>query len=68
MEAKYPIGTQYYTRGKHPRLCTVRDVWKTYNSAGELVATRYVADHEAMGQTVTEYHIVETMIAMGVVK
>ena len=66
-DPRYLIGTEFYTRGKHPRLCTVRDIWVTYNGAGELVRVRYVATHELMGQTITDHDIVETTVAMGLV-
>ena len=62
---EYPIGTQFKTRGKVPRLCTVTDILKTYNSAGELVKIRYVAQHDFMGQKVNDYDVVATTIAMG---
>lgn len=64
-EPRFSIGTQYLTRGKHPRLCTVTDVLRTYNSAGELVRLRYVATHEFMGQTLTDSDVCDTTIAMG---
>ena len=64
---EYPIGTQFKTRGKAPRLCTVTDILKTYNSAGELVKTRYVAQHDFMGQKVNDYDVVATTIAMGLI-
>ena len=64
---KYAIGQQFYTRGKHPRLCTVIDILKTYNSKDELVAVRYVATHEFMGQTLTDRDVIETTIDMGLV-
>tara|TARA_R110000787_G_scaffold285165_1_gene399996 strand:+ start:174 stop:485 length:312 start_codon:yes stop_codon:yes gene_type:complete len=63
---KYPIGTEYLTRGKHPRLCTVTDIWKTYDSKGDLVRKRYVATHDVLGQTVTDRDVVEVTIARGV--
>ena len=62
---EYPIGTKFMTRGKHPRRCKVVDVWKTYNAAGDLVRIRYVATHEIMGQTVTDYDVVRTTIDLG---
>jgi hypothetical protein len=46
-------------------LCAVTDILKTYNSKGELVKIRYVAEHQFMGQTVTDRDVVETTIAMG---
>lgn len=64
-EPKYPIGTQFKTRHKHPRHCTVVDVLKTYNSVGELVSIRYVTKHEFMGQIVLDHDTVETTITMG---
>lgn len=67
MITEYPIGTQYQSRGKHPRLCTVKDVWKTYNAAGELVQIRYVTTHEFLGQIVTEYDVVAVTIARNLV-
>ncbi len=57
---------QYKPRGrKHPKLCTVVDVLKTYNKAGELVKTRYVSEHEFLGQTVIDRDVCETTILRG---
>lgn len=64
-QPRYAIGQQYYTRGKAPRLCTVTDIWRTYNAAGELVRLRYVATHEFMGQLLTDRDVVETSIDLG---
>lgn len=63
----FPIGTQYKTRGKHPRLCKVIDIHKTYNHAGELVKIRYVSIHEFCGQAVHNYDVVAAAIAIGYV-
>ena len=65
---RFGPGTVCKTRGKHPRTCTVKDVHTTYNLAGEVVAIRYLATHEFMGQTVVTRDVVETTIAMGLVK
>jgi hypothetical protein len=65
MTPRFAIGTQYVTRHKHPRHCTVVDILTTYNSKGECVRIRYVATHEFIGQTVTEYDVTDTTIAMG---
>lgn len=62
---EYPIGTRYVTQGKHPKLCTVVDVLKTYNSAGDLVNLRYVSTHQFCGQTVTDRDVVSVTIARG---
>lgn len=59
------IGTQFMTPGRAPRKCTVVDIHKTYNMAGELVKTRYVTTHEFMGQTVTERDIPAITIQRG---
>lgn len=63
---KFGIGQQYWTRDKYPRLCTVVDILKTYNSQRGLVKIRYVATHKFVGQTVTDYDVVETSIARGI--
>lgn len=68
MTDEYPLGTTFKTRGKAPKLCTVVDVLKTYNLAGDLVKVRYVATHEFMGQTVTDSDVPATTIAMGLVE
>lgn len=65
MEQRYAIGTQYLTRGKAPRLCTVTDVLRTYNAAGAMVRLRYVSTHEFMGQMVTDSDVSDATIAMG---
>ncbi len=63
--AKYTIGTQYKSAGKRPHICTVTDIWRVYNHYDELVKVRYVATHQFMGQTVTDYDVCETTIARG---
>jgi len=65
-QPRFPIGTQYSSRGKHPRICTVVDYHRTYNTAGELVKCRYVASHFLMGRQVFDYDVVEVTVAMGV--
>lgn len=62
--ARFAIGQTFTSRGKSARLCTVTDIWRTYNSAGELVKTRYVATHDFLGQTITEHDVCETTIAI----
>lgn len=59
------IGTQFKTRGKYPRKCTVVDIHTTTNHAGEVVKVRYVATHSFMGQIITDSDVTETTIAMG---
>ena len=65
---KYPLGTQFKTRGKAPRICTVTDYLVTTNLRGDIVKTRYVATHQFLGQTVTDRDIPETTIAMGLIE
>ena len=64
----YSIGTKFATRGKAPRICIVTDILKTYNSAGDLVKTRYQTSHEFLGQIVTDYDVCAISIAMGLIK
>jgi len=67
-EPKFPIGTKFKTRGKHPRLCVVTDIFKTYNSAGVLVRIRYQAVHQFGGQIVTDHDVLWPIIAIGLVQ
>lgn len=62
------IGVVYKTRGKHPRLCTVVDKLDTYNSKGELARTRYVSEHEFLGQIVTNSDVCRVTILRGKVE
>jgi hypothetical protein len=67
-EPRFSIGTKFTSGGKHPRICTIVDIHKTYNSAGDLVWIEYVATHEFMGQTVTDYHVCDTTVARNILK
>lgn len=62
---RFPIGTQYTTRGKHPQVCTVVDQLTTTNSKGDVVRTFYVTEHQFCGQSVRNYDVVDPTIAMG---
>lgn len=64
LEPRFAIGTQYISRGKAKNLCTVVDIHKTYNNAGDLVKMRYVATHDFLGQIVTDYDVCDTSISM----
>ena len=66
-EPQFAIGQQFMTRCREPHLCTIIDVHKTYNAAGELVKYRYVATHEFMGQTLTDCEVPEAMVARGII-
>jgi hypothetical protein len=66
MRQRFEIGTQYQTRHKHPKVCTIIDVLKTYNSKNELVKIRYVSTHEFMGQIITDNDVLDTTIALGI--
>jgi hypothetical protein len=61
--ARFNVGTTFLSSGKRKDTCTVTDILRTYNSAGDLVNLRYVATHPFMGQLVTDYDVVETTIA-----
>ena len=66
---RFTVGQQFRRIGRvHAPLETVTDIWMTYNTAGELVRVRYVAEHRsAIGQTVTDCDVLETTIARGAV-
>ncbi len=60
------IGMKYIPRSdKHKRIHTVEDVLKTYNSAGDLVNTRYRCSHEFCRQKVFDNDVVQPTIARG---
>lgn len=65
----YPIniGTKYQARNQRKDICTVIDILKTYNNAGELVSTKYLCEHQFMGQKV-KHKEVETTIKMALIK
>jgi hypothetical protein len=67
-EQRFSVGTQFMSSGKHPVLCTVVDVLVTRNLAGEMVAMRYVAEHQFCGQMVRDYDVVDATIAKGKLK
>lgn len=67
-EPKYSVGQQYKTMGKNPRVCTVVDIHKTYNLAGEMVKLRYVSQHEFCGQVMIDSDVVETTITRGFIE
>ena len=62
---KIGIGTEFLTRGNHPRKCKVIDIHTTTNSAGQVVKVTYVAEHEFLNQTLVEYDIPEATIIRG---
>lgn len=59
------IGVVYKTRHKHPKVCTVVDKLETYNTKGELVKTRYVSEHDFLGQKVIDNDVTRSTILMG---
>lgn len=64
---EYQVGTVFLSSGRHPRLCTVTDILRTYNNMGKLVSVRYVAQHKFLGQIVTDKDVLATTIARGIV-
>lgn len=64
------IGTTFIKqRGKvkNDRIETVTDILKTYNSAGEHIKTRYVAEHDFLGQKVTDRDVLGVTIQRGLI-
>lgn len=68
MKARFKIGTKFNSSGKNQKECTVIDILTTTNSIGIVVKIRYVAEHDFIGQTVTDYDVVDTTIARGFIK
>lgn len=64
---QFAIGTQFRTRDRFPKLCTVTDILTTRNSRGEVVGIAYEATHQFCGQTVTDHNVCQVTIARGLV-
>jgi len=64
---RFKIGDRYIKKGRHERVCTIVDIYKTFNSLDELVGVHYVTTHDFMGQTITEYDVIDTTIARGLI-
>jgi hypothetical protein len=58
-------GARWENSLKNERRCLIVDIYYTYNLLGKLVKFRYVAQHEFMGQLVTDYDVPETSVDMG---
>jgi len=66
---KYPVGFKFTPVGrKHSKEITVVDYLVTRNLAGEIVKTRYVTQHEFMGQMIFDTDVVQTTIDRAVIK
>jgi len=64
------IGSKFIrNRGKlkNDRVETVTDILKTYNSSGDLVKTRYVSEHDFLGQKVTDRDVCLVTIVKGLI-
>lgn len=66
MEARFKIGQQFTNR--KDQLCTITDIFKTYNHAGDLVKIRYAVSHNFLNQTITDYDVVDPTIAKAIFK
>ena len=63
---KYGAGTKFIRKSgkrKNKQVETITDVYRTYNNANELIKIRYVATHEFIGNTITDYDVLETTIS-----
>lgn len=67
MKHRFPIGTMYHTRGPNPRLCTVTEQLTVTNSKGEVVKCYYETTHMFLNQPITNYDVVDTTIARGLI-
>ena len=63
---RFAIGTRFVHANGH-RESVVQDILRTYNAKGELVRIRYVAVRTLAGMPVTDYDMLETTIAKGLV-
>ena len=59
--AEIVVGLKYQANNKRKDICTVIDIYKTYNIAGELVATRYICEYEFLGQRIKSEEVAVTI-------
>jgi hypothetical protein len=65
MTHRFAIGTQYLSRGKHPRLCTVSKQLTVTDETGAVIKRYYWSTHEFLGQTVTDHDVKDAAISIG---
>lgn len=69
MKARFKIGQQFIRQHtKRKDVETITDILTTRNTSDEVVKIRYVAEHDFMGQTVTDYDVLDTTIAKGLIE
>lgn len=68
MVHKFKIGQRFIPVGrKDSSVWTVTDLLTTRNSEGKIMSIRYVATHEFLGKMVSDYDVLETTIARGLI-
>lgn len=67
MSHRFPIGIQYKSAGKQPRICTVEDQMTVTNSKDEVIKSYYQTSHEFAGQKVYEHEVCDTTIARNLI-
>lgn len=63
----FEIGTRYKMPGKRGDLCTITDIFRTYNANGELVRIQYQSTHEFAGQLVTNNEVPMSTVARNLI-
>ena len=63
---RFHIGDQYNTKGKHPYLCKITGIKRTY--IGEEVSHCYVSEHEFLEQMVIYDEVPESTVARGIIE
>ena len=66
MKARFPIGLVFqrkrFHKAKELTVYIIKDIYKTFNNAGECVKLEYLVTHEFFGQEIGEM-MVDTTIA-----
>lgn len=63
---RFAVGTQYLSRGKHPRLYTVSKQLTVTDETGEVIKRYYWATHEFLGQTITDHDVLDATVSIGI--
>lgn len=62
----HPIGTWFLPVGKNKRPQKVVDIITSFNSKGDLIAVRYVSEHDFCGQTVVARDLPRATVSRGI--
>jgi len=65
---QFKVGTKFINKHtKRKDIETIVDIYITTNIKGDVIRTSYVATHDFMGSTVTNYDVCASTISRGII-